>query len=73
MLHNAATVYAQAAVGAEDADRPGREERALDLLAEAVAAVPADRRARYWAEQIDPDPDLAPLRGLARYRELAPP
>jgi tetratricopeptide (TPR) repeat protein len=73
MLHNSATVYAQAAgLAAGAADRHGDEERALDLLREAVAAVAADRRARFWAEQIDRDPDLAPLRGLSRYRELAP-
>jgi hypothetical protein len=71
MLHNAATVYAQAAA-AED-DRHDYEERALDLLGEALAALPADRRARFWAEQIEPDPDLGSVRRLPRYRELALP
>jgi tetratricopeptide (TPR) repeat protein len=72
MLHNAATVYAQAAAAAAETDRHDYQERALDLLREALAALPADRRARFWAEQIDPDPDLGPVRPLPRYRDLAP-
>jgi tetratricopeptide (TPR) repeat protein len=73
MLHNAATVYAQAAAGAAgDTERRDYQGRALDLLRDAAAAVPDDRRARFWEEQIERDPDLEPVRGLARFREMVP-
>jgi eukaryotic-like serine/threonine-protein kinase len=79
-LHNAAAIYALASAAPEAVRRtsPGKtlqqeyQDRALDLLARSLAAVPSAQQTRFWNEQIGKDPDLEPIRHLLRYQQLAP-
>ena len=75
MLHNTATIFARAADrdGDARAQRQRFQQRALDLLGEALTAFPAARRPHFWTEQILKDPDLTSLHGLPRFQQLAPP
>jgi tetratricopeptide (TPR) repeat protein/tRNA A-37 threonylcarbamoyl transferase component Bud32 len=80
-LYNAARVYARAARRVEDdparqgpsgwEDRSRFEVRALDLLREALRAMPAERQAPFWRSQVERDAALGPLRRTPAYRELA--
>ncbi len=81
LLCNAARVFARAARRSEgDPGRQGPaaweergrlEARALELLGEALAAMPADRRVSYWRQRIERDSALASLRNAPAYRQLA--
>jgi tetratricopeptide (TPR) repeat protein len=77
LLYNAARAYAQ---GARAVKRPGRlpsplqlqyQQRAVELLADALELVPAAQRAAFWNNYVQPDPALAPLRQEPGYLELA--
>jgi tetratricopeptide (TPR) repeat protein len=76
LLYNAARTYAQAA-GLAEADRGGRllraqyEERAVELLGEALALVPAAERARFWQTTVRVDRALDSLRRVPGFTRLA--
>ena len=77
LLHNAAAVHALAAAvpdraGIDRVRQSQYQRKALELLAEALAALPAAERPRYWRERIGKDADLASLRSLPGYARLAP-
>jgi tetratricopeptide (TPR) repeat protein/tRNA A-37 threonylcarbamoyl transferase component Bud32 len=81
LLYNAARVYARAARRAEDdparqgpagwEDRARLEGRALELLREALQALPAERQAPFWRQQVERDAALGPLRRTPAYRQMA--
>jgi tetratricopeptide (TPR) repeat protein len=70
LLHNTAAIYAQAS--AAGVRQSQYQQKALDLLAEALAELPAKERLRYWRERIGKDADLTSLRSLPGYARLAP-
>jgi tetratricopeptide (TPR) repeat protein/tRNA A-37 threonylcarbamoyl transferase component Bud32 len=79
LLFNAARVYAQAAA-AVLADpraaahagevRADYEDRAVELLAEALRAEKPANRKRFWAENIQNDGALKPVRGSRKFHDL---
>jgi tetratricopeptide (TPR) repeat protein len=76
LCHAAASVYAHATVQAEalgartpEQNRPG--ERAVELLARALALVGPRSRAKYWRDNVSNDTGLDPIRHLASFRKLA--
>jgi hypothetical protein len=81
MLYNAARVFARAARRSEtDPGKQGSagweernrlEARALDLLGQALRAMPADRQASFWRLQVERDAALSPLRRSPTFRQLA--
>jgi serine/threonine protein kinase/Flp pilus assembly protein TadD len=80
-LYNAARVFARAARRSEtDPGKQGSagweernrlEGRALDLLGQALRAMPADRQASFWRLQVEHDAALSPLRRSPAFRQLA--
>ena len=80
-LYNAARTYAQAvAVAAAEVGRRGHEAsrdaqayeaRAATLLGRTLERTPADRRATFWREIVEPDDALAALRKRPRFAPLA--
>ncbi len=80
-LYNAARTYAQAvAVAAAEVARRGHEAsrdalayeaRAATLLGRTLERTPADRRATFWREIVEPDDALAALRKRPRFAPLA--
>jgi tetratricopeptide (TPR) repeat protein/tRNA A-37 threonylcarbamoyl transferase component Bud32 len=80
LLYNAARVYARAAPGlaAEARDRrsaaaiqDSSEERAVQLLRQALEAQPPAEGARFWRAYVQNDAALRPLRAAAEFRQLA--
>jgi tetratricopeptide (TPR) repeat protein len=82
LLYNLAGLYAQAGVQVEAELRARRDplasrgaepyhERACESLRRALAALPEDRRAAFWRDQVQVDPLLAPLRGEPLYKRMA--
>jgi tetratricopeptide (TPR) repeat protein len=71
MLCNVAGIYARAARRVEEEERGPRralppaarryEERAVDLLAEAVRRLPAERKRAFWREKVEKDEALRTL------------
>jgi tetratricopeptide (TPR) repeat protein/tRNA A-37 threonylcarbamoyl transferase component Bud32 len=71
LFYSAARIYSQAAqaTGAE-ARRKGRDalilvtryqDRAVDLVSQALQTIPPEQRAAFWRNQLEPDPALQPL------------
>jgi tetratricopeptide (TPR) repeat protein/tRNA A-37 threonylcarbamoyl transferase component Bud32 len=81
LLYNAARVFARAARRWETDpakqgpsgwdDRVRLEGRAVDLLRQAMEAMPAERQASFWRVQVERDAALGPLRHTSAYRQLA--
>ena len=81
MLYNAARIYAQTAADfAARAGRRGRlaldpvvryQERALELLGQAMERTPAEQQAPFWSEVILRDNALAAIRRLNGFTRLA--
>jgi tetratricopeptide (TPR) repeat protein len=46
------------------------KERAVELLAQALRGVPADRRAVFWQTRVHKEESLAAIRDSARYRQM---
>jgi hypothetical protein len=71
LCYNAARIYARAALAVTaEVRRKGRDvvilahkyqDRAVDLLTEAMRRVPPERRAEFWRNQIQADPLLQPI------------
>ncbi|HEX5271892.1 MAG TPA: tetratricopeptide repeat protein, partial [Gemmataceae bacterium] len=78
MMHNLACVFAQAAARAEaDAAEPDRltraagyRERAVAAVRQALALLPADRRATFLRDSAVPDRALDPVRDTPAFRAL---
>jgi hypothetical protein len=78
LLYKAARVYAIAATKVEADQRvskprpvmEGYQDNAVRLLQRALAALPVEKRAAFWQEQIQPDGAMASLRGHATYGQL---
>jgi serine/threonine protein kinase/Tfp pilus assembly protein PilF len=79
-LWNAAHVFALV-FGKLDAEGAGSlagwnthfqyQDEAVRLLRQALAATPAEERAAFWRERVQPDPDLRPIRRSPGYLKLA--
>jgi len=83
LFYNAARIYAQAA-GRIDADarqpsyraawtRYAYQDRAVDLLRQALDLVPVDKRAAFWRETIHSDDALEPIAPSRAFVQLASP
>src|SRR5262249_16957565 len=76
LLCSVACIYARLARRLEAAPGPRassaavrrHEDRAVGLIAEAVRALPAERRRKFWREQVEKD---VTLRGLLRHPQMA--
>jgi eukaryotic-like serine/threonine-protein kinase len=70
LRYHLACLYAQLASNADDADRrEAYRDRGLQHLTTALEALPREKRASFWADQVAKDPALASLRrdpGFAR-------
>jgi tetratricopeptide (TPR) repeat protein len=75
LLLQAACIYARAVGQRETPGNRGaayrHQERALELLREALEHVPAAQRADFWREHIEREPDLRSLRQATGMLELA--
>ncbi len=80
ILYNAARTFAQAGVKEgrtteeeprEYALRVQHQERAVQLLREAVEALPTDERGSFWQRNVEHDAALNPIRGGPEYQRLA--
>jgi eukaryotic-like serine/threonine-protein kinase len=81
ICYNAARVYAQAAASlAEQVGKRGRaalepvvrhQERALELLGQALERTPQDQRTAFWSEVVVPDHALVAIRRLSGFARLA--
>jgi tetratricopeptide (TPR) repeat protein len=71
LLYNVARVLARAAATAPADRQAGRRTtRAVEVLGEAVRAVPRADRARFWREQVRRDPAFAGLVRTASFAQL---
>ena len=77
MMHNLACVFAQAVARAEADSVPDRltlsaryRDRAVAIVRQTLALVPADRRAAFLRESVLPDRALDPIRQAPGFREL---
>jgi serine/threonine protein kinase/tetratricopeptide (TPR) repeat protein len=79
-LWNAANIYAQVfgKLDAEGAGSPAAweahfqyQEKALDLLSQALDATPDEERAAFWRQKVLPDRDLEPIKRSRGYAGLA--
>ncbi len=84
-LYNLACLYAQAAGQLEAEARTPRldrarraaqqqalhQEKALDVLQQALEKLPPEGRAGFWRRQVEADPALKPIRRGSRYAQLA--
>jgi tetratricopeptide (TPR) repeat protein len=77
-LYHAARVFALAATGAtaaatpyDRAERQKSQERALDMLREAMEALPKIKQSDFWHRNIEHDPALNSVRMTAGFRRLA--
>jgi tetratricopeptide (TPR) repeat protein len=76
-LYNAARIFAQAAAGTardgptDRAERQRRQERALELLREALGALPKAQRSDFWRRNLEHDAALNSVRTTRGFRELA--
>jgi tetratricopeptide (TPR) repeat protein len=81
LLHRAARIYAQAignfdtSVGQHDRSVVGTraryQDRAVDLIRQALDSLPRQEQATFWWESIASDPALRPIRQSTRYEHLA--
>ena len=80
LLWNAARIFAQAGRLAVDSAsgrrlpapiRADYQDRALLLLRQALALTPAEQRASFWRNNIQPDPALNPIRSSPGFEQLA--
>jgi tetratricopeptide (TPR) repeat protein len=75
-LYNTARIFAQAASGAaasgagDRADRQQHLERAVELLRQAMGALPPSQRADFWRRHVEQDAALNPVRAAPGYRNL---
>jgi serine/threonine protein kinase/tetratricopeptide (TPR) repeat protein len=76
-VHNLACVFAQAAGRARadrTADGPSQavryQARAVQLLRQALALVPLEKRGAFWRDTMAPDPALDPVRDSAAFQAL---
>jgi tetratricopeptide (TPR) repeat protein len=76
-LYNAARIFALASAGAAQDGSPDRikqrqwQERALELLREAMGALPKTQRSDFWRRNVEHDAALNPVRATAGFRGLA--
>jgi tetratricopeptide (TPR) repeat protein len=76
-LYNAARIFAQAAAGAAPEGPSDRvkqqhcQERALELLREAMGALPKTQRSDFWRRSVEHDAALNPVRATVGFRGLA--
>ncbi|HZY86588.1 MAG TPA: protein kinase [Gemmataceae bacterium] len=76
-LYNAARIVALAADGAAPygpynrAERQQHQERALELLREAMRALPDTQRSDFWRRNVEHDAALSPVRATPGFRRLA--
>jgi tetratricopeptide (TPR) repeat protein len=76
-LYNAARIFAQAAASAapegpsESVRQQQCQERALELLREAMGALPKTQRSDFWRRSVEHDAALNPVRATAGFRGLA--
>jgi tetratricopeptide (TPR) repeat protein len=74
LLYNLTCFYALAAGLLEEQSSRQRqlcEEKAFDYLKRALERLPECKRAAFWRNQVQTDPDLAVLRRCQRYAQLA--
>jgi tetratricopeptide (TPR) repeat protein len=81
LLYNLARLYAQTGVQLDADARAGQgrraaelasryQERALDYLRRTLEMIPAERRARFWRDQVEADPALKGIPRGAEYFQL---
>jgi hypothetical protein len=81
LLYSLSCVYAQAAGQAELEARSGRdslavrsqavyEDRAQRYLQRALGEMPADRRGKFWRDQVQADPSLVAVRRTPLYLQM---
>ena len=80
-IYNASRTYAQAAAKIVDdrLQQPTRvqelrqqyQDRAVNLLRDALNSLPSDARAGFWKRTVEPDPALSPVRRSPGYLRLA--
>src|SRR5262249_55514724 len=73
LLFNVACVFARAGAGAgQDGREPARlQERAVQLIRDALDLEPAPARRAFWDHTVRAEADLAPLRKTAGFAQLA--
>ncbi len=70
LLCNAARVLSRVA-DADATDRPRCQGRALELLRQALEALPTQERAAFWRRNVERDAAFDAVRGSGEYRRLA--
>jgi hypothetical protein len=75
LVNDAARIHALA-VGRSDAGpgwRSRQVRRAVDLIRQALGALPEGQRAAFWRDNVQPDKALAPIRRSPEFLLLAVP